>query len=135
MGILLIASLWSSVDLHYCQGNLKTFSLNGKAKNCHEMAKGMASCKHHKTAISDDSCSEESGNCCHHETFLIDDDILQVFSQIDFIEQAQFTKALFPIGSSLFSLEGIVHFITEYLNYKPPLIQANIVILFGSFLL
>ena len=71
VAILLMASSMSyTIDFHYCQGQLKSFSLLGKAKNCHEMESSIASCHRHKKQNDKKSlgCSEGDKNCCSNKT-------------------------------------------------------------------
>jgi len=66
--LMLFTSIGYSVDLHYCKGELKTFSLVGKAKPCHQAKK---KCPRH-TKI-DTAENNEDSKCCSNETIVIDD--------------------------------------------------------------
>jgi hypothetical protein len=60
--VLLFATLGFSVDLHYCKGQLKSFSFIGKAASCHA---NQASCPNHsKTGLKQEAKEE---NCCSNK--------------------------------------------------------------------
>lgn len=138
LGVLIFAlsALWCSIDLHYCQGDLKSFSFIGEAPNCHEMAKKNASCHHHNLDSDQDmSCNEDEGNCCHHSTYLLENDIQQIAPQV--VINPDFDQVSLPGIFAMYeeNLVGRVLSPIEYLNFKPPLIAFDLFILFQSFLL
>ena len=45
--LMFFTSVGFTVDMHYCQGKLKTFNFFGKAKSCHEVGEGMKDCPFH----------------------------------------------------------------------------------------
>ena len=134
--MVLVSSLSYNIDFHYCQGQLKSFSLFGKAKNCHEMASKMASCHHHKEKSDDSSsCSEEDNNCCNNETVHFESDFDEKFLNIDYLN---LISQLFVVASKSSSFDDLfdkIKEVTPFAHYKPPLIQKDIPVLFESFLL
>jgi len=125
-----------TIDFHYCQGQLKSFSLFGKAKNCHEMASKMASC-HHKKQVDKKpmACSESDNNCCNNETVHYESDLDQQFLNFDFFN---LDSQLFVVATPEASLDDLfidIKEITPFAHYKPPLIQKDISVLFETFLL
>jgi len=65
--LVLVSSVGFTANMHYCKGKLKSFSLLGKAKTCHE-AKPMTmmpNCPHHKKMMEEQAaCSEKEKDCC-----------------------------------------------------------------------
>lgn len=124
-----------SLDLHYCQGQLKSFSILGKAKNCHEMA-NMSHCKHHGPTTTSICSDNEDKNCCNNETLLVKSDLeLQVNSfklNLDKNEE-WFITAFASIFLYNYSIE---YNETELFQiHRPPLIPRDICVLFQNFLL
>lgn len=74
--LVLVSSVGYTANLHYCKGQLKSFSLLGKAKQCHEApAMAMANCPHHQKMMAEKmACGEEQKNCCDSETLLFQSD-------------------------------------------------------------
>ncbi len=135
--MILVSSMSYTVDFHYCQGQLKSFSFLGKAKNCHEMASKKASCHHHKTKVDDKSmtCSEDENNCCSNKTISIESDFDEQIFNLDFLNfESQFIVVAFKY-SSFEDLFDDIKEVVPFAHYKPPLIQKDIPVLFESFLL
>jgi hypothetical protein len=125
-----------NIDFHYCQGQLKSFSLFGKAKNCHELANKMASCHHHKSNDNESkACAKEDKNCCNNETKFFEsenDNLVLGFDYFDFTMQS-FIVACHRspfLDSSIVENEEL-----SYANYRPPIILKDISTLFETFLL
>ncbi len=138
--LLLLSSVNVSIDLHFCQSHLKSFSLIGKAKNCHELAKEKASCPHHKKDLAltgGTSCAEdqEMKDCCRNQTIHVQSEIDEPILHFDFFtpKLQNFVVALvFTLFSDFLNQEQ--EFI-PFAHYKPPLIQKDLPVLFESFLL
>ena len=135
--MVLVSSMSYTIDFHFCQGQLKSFSLFGKAKNCHEMASKMASCHHHKKQVDEMSmtCSEGDNNCCNNKTVNFESDFDQQIVNLDYLslESLSFVVA-FEHYSCDYLFEDIKDAI-PFAHYKPPLIQKDIPVVFESFLL
>ncbi len=134
--MVLVSSLSYTIDFHYCQGQLKSFSLIGKAKNCHEMANKMASCKHHQQkADSSPACNEADSNCCSNKTVFIESEFDEKIPNIVF---TNLNHPYFVVAQQHSSFDDLFQTIKEvvpYAHYKPPLIQKDLPVLFESFLL
>lgn len=133
--LILLSSLNFMIDLHYCQGNLKSFSIVGKAKNCHEMAKEMASCPHHKASQSPMACGDEDSNCCQNKAMFVDADVDE---PIFFVNQLDLNLQKFVVAYVLtyyFNPLEITRKVTTFANYIPPLIPKDIAVLYETFLL
>jgi len=139
--LMLLSSTGFSIDLHYCQGNVKSFSFFGKAKSCHvevnesHCSKKKKAC--HMTAPSMEQ--EQSGDCkkdcCSNKSFEISPDIDAEKIQIErlTIPQLQFVSVfveVFILGHADLSKLHIPH-----LNYIPPILNRDIPIFIQSFLL
>lgn len=132
--MVLVSSNSYTIDFHYCQGQLKSFSIYGKAKNCHELASKMASC-HHNKQKPDDSvfCSEGDNNCCNNEIVYFESDFDEKIPNIDYLNSQHYVVAF--KNSSFNDLFNEFKEDVPFAHYKPPLIQKDIPVLFESFLL
>ena len=134
--MVLVSSMTYNVDFHYCQGQLKSFSIFGKAKNCHEMASKMPSC-HHKKKNQENtlSCSEGENNCCSNKIVNLEADFDKTILNIDLLNQEYLSVVVantsFSFKSFFIERENEIPFA----HYKPPLIQKDIPVLFETFLL
>lgn len=133
--LILVSSITFTLDLHFCQGQLKSYSLFGKAKNCHEVAAKKKACPHHAKMESETSCSKEKKNCCSNETILLDAQIDQLFVQLYKVELsfdlfAEMESSVLNQKILLVPKKDLL-----YEKYKPPIITKNIPVLFESYLL
>ncbi len=132
--MILMSSSTFIVDFHYCQGHLKSFSLFGKAKNCHELAGQMASCKHHqKLELDDISCSEEDKNCCSNNTLLFESENDYQYLTSDFVLIDSYVFEVSNVISSFEIFNRSVNVLNDFLLYKAPLIQKDISVLYETF--
>ena len=134
--LMVFYSIGISIDLHFCQGNFKTFSLLGKAKSCHEISSAPKGCQHHqKMVIQKAACEQQNMGCCENKTleFQSDESIYLQSHSFDFHQEIRF----------LF-VEAYTHFpqgkfeendFSPFAQYKPPLIDKDIPIFVQSFLL
>ena len=69
---MFVSSTGFSIDFHYCQGQVKSFSLIGKAKSCHEQAEKNHCKKKLKACHADQSNSKKikqcKKDCCSNKT-------------------------------------------------------------------
>lgn len=134
--MVLVSSMSYTIDFHYCQGQLKSFSLFGKAKNCHEMASKMASC-HHKKQVDEKSkcCSKGENNCCNNKTIYFESEFDNQIISLDYLKLESLS---FVVAFEHFSFKDLFEVIEDaipHAHYKPPLIRKDIPVLFESFLL
>jgi len=134
--MVLVSSMSYTIDFHYCQGQLKSFSLFGKAKNCHEMASKMASC-HHKKQVDEMSktCSEGDNNCCNNKTVYFESDFDEQIINFDYLSLESLSFAVAFEHSSFDDLFEVIKDVIPFAHYKPPLIRKDIPVLFETFLL
>lgn len=69
--MLLSVSVGFSLDLHYCQGRVKSFSLFGSAKGCDEIAAADMTCAHRETASPDGRLMFSRPPCCESTHVLL----------------------------------------------------------------
>ena len=137
--LMFFSSVGFSIDMHYCQGQLKSFSLLGKAKNCHEMTQAKMACPHHQQQLkpaAEKGCSmSDEKDCCNSET---------LFFQADHDQNIQASNVLISSQTQQFIAAFVVAFIQSttvenaspvHAFYKPPLILKDIPVLLASFLL
>ena len=128
--IMFCTSATYSVDFHYCEGELKSFSLFGKAKPCYEQK---VTCPHHAAK----GGTIGHMGCCNNETIVVSD------LDIDFN-----IPSLLPIPGAFLSLTppafdswkksmlDVVEYTTpKYMNYRPPLPEDDLRILYQRFLI
>lgn len=89
---MLLSSTGFSLDVHYCQGHLKSISLFGKAKSCHEK-QVTPQCYDTKN-----SCHPEDNGannvdkekCCNNETLVIEkSELVTTLAQLDTVQEIQ----------------------------------------------
>jgi len=136
--VMFVTSMGFAVDLHYCKGQLKSFSFLGKAETCHEMSKTTPakSCPMHAKLVQDeDGCSMEMKDCCDNKVLYIQSD-----------QDQKVPTYNFEIDRSLdqFVVSSVLLYFNEFLGdvasplvsqYKPPLLLRDVLVLIQSFLL
>lgn len=136
--VMLITSVGFTVDMHYCQGQLKSFSFFGKAKSCHDMtdAAQMISCPHHKKMMKEDeSCSLDKKDCCENQIHHIQADQDQAVQTFDFVVNKQLQQFVIAYVVVFCANNLIETDAPSFISYKPPLILRDIYVLIESFLL
>ena len=135
--LMLLSSTGFSIDLHLCQGNIKSFSFIGEAKSCHSMK---SSCSQKKMTCQAAQANKEnvgqcSKGCCSNTTIELpaDLDTQKIQSETITIPDFQFIVAFVEVfyKGKIDFRKAIVH----YLNYIPPLLDKDIPVLIQSFLL
>ncbi len=137
--LMFVSSVGITVDLHYCQGKLKTFSFIGKAKSCHDIGEGMKNCPHHKKMMETEKSADNGLNkkdCCSNKTFHFQsdqdlqhqaDNALVVSQQLQHFTIAFVEIFLFPAVLETKK--------PSFAHYKPPLIPRDIYVLLETYLL
>jgi len=123
--LMLFTSVGFSMDLHYCQGHLKSVSLIGKAKNCHELQaqstsdhckKAKSSCKHSGEKIS----QKEADGCCNNKTVKMDDLDEDYFFSGYNLEDNSLNFVAINVSHKISDDLVIDYDVDAYLHYKPP---------------
>ena len=136
---MLLSSTGFSIDLHYCQGQIKSVSLLGKAKSCHEKAakshckKGKKACHAAPTLQNETkSCKKD---CCSNETIKFEPNDEPKDTRLSEVTSAQI-QVFAALLQVLFLTEiDLDRAIIPHLNYVPPLLDKDICVLIQSFLL
>ena len=125
-----------SMDLHFCQGNIKSISFVGTAKSCHDKTISKKVCPLHAAALNTNTKSILSAkNCCENRSFTLDCDqdayeILVHTASFKFFSSYFIPVLVHPF---LYQNEDSSPRISAF--YKPPLILRDIPVLKQSFLL
>ncbi len=136
--LMFTTSVGFSVDMHFCQGQLKSFNLFGKAKACHEMVRNspMPNCPHHQKMMEQmEGCSKGKKGCCENKTLHFQFDQDQRVQNYEFVVSRQFKHFVTAFVAVFFNNIYIEKDLHSFAHYKPPLIQQDIPILIQSFLL
>lgn len=137
--LMFLSSAGFAMDMHYCGGELKSVSIFGKAKTCHEMTKkdaAMKDCHHHKKMMSEkEDCSEDK-NCCSNKTVIIQSDQDQQIQSVDFVVSKELKQFVIAYVTVFFSDNSTLERQkSTFALYKPPLISRDISVLNQTFLL
>ena len=127
---LTLAVLFSTTsftaDMHFCCEKLVDISVFGKATPCDQ--------KIQKTENTSKKCSIGVGDCCSDDSFIQqgNDNLQKVSFEID-SQNFVFLKAFVHTYINLF--EGLEENVVPFKNYKPPLIQKDLLVLHETFLI
>ena len=143
--LMFITSVGFSMDVHYCQDEMRNVSLLGKASSCHEISDDhfcqseTKSCHKPTEQASDADVShvcESEGSCCHNKSIVIDqlDQVSLIVMDFSPEENLNHYPSFCQIFPPVFITEA--DFVrTKYINYKPPPIGLDRQVLFQSFLI
>ena len=136
--LMLMTSVSFAVDMHYCDGELKSVSLFGKAQTCHEKAveQDKPACPHHQKMQQQSNDDEmDKNDCCENKTTIIqaDDDraksdlVAPTFQQLQQFVIAYVIAFHTEITTDKQSIQDI--------SYQSPFISRDIYVLSETFLL
>jgi hypothetical protein len=134
--LMFVTSTGFAVDMHYCQGQLKSFTLIGEAKSCHEVKADKVCPRHARMAAQDDATpSAKANDCCQNIKYVVQSDGDQIVptADISLIQQLHQFVAVFV--SAFLIADHVQTVSTEFLHYKPPLLLRDVCVLVQSFLL
>ena len=133
--LLFVSSAGFSVDMHFCNDQLKGISLIGKAANCHEKASHCKNSKRacHKKNTNKSAAETAKDDCCNNERHILqmDADFVSVSADLVDINQADL---------DLLSAEVFYSSIPVIINsnklefYRPPPNLRDRQILYQTFL-
>lgn len=120
--LMLLTSIDYTIDMHFCQGNLKSFSFFGNAEKCYKGEPSSQKCIH-STNQQETEFSKKA--CCSNKTMHAKLSQNQVSSN-----QSTFTKSSLDFASIVPNhLSFLAGPVREHLNiqwlYKPPLPQVD----------
>ena len=138
--LMLFTSLGLNVDMHFCQGTLKSISLFGKAPSCHQLATKPSCHSAEKSSCTANmtldnvkkSCKK---GCCNNKSQLIKYEGDLIVSQTIVPTFHAFQFIIISIAEYLFNNISYVSENNKYHNYKPPLLNIDIPVFIQSFLL
>lgn len=133
--VFFISTSGIAIDFHFCKGEMKRYKLFGIAKSCHEIIENQNNsdstveiCKH-KTKL-------ESKACCSNKSLFSKYNLEGFeleFQDLSFELKRDFSLTILQTAS-LLNINGKFRCISEYLNYKPPLLEKDLHKLFQQFL-
>jgi len=132
--LLFFSSSGLTLDIHFCQGEMKRLNLFGEAKTCAEVSQIVKKC--HSSYASNKACVANSDHkgCCNNKSFDLDLDfdagevIANALTQVEM----QFIKAFVFCYSLNVRPTPNLH---NSSNYYPPTLKPDIAVLFQTFLL
>ena len=134
--LMLLTSVGFSIDMHYCQGKLKSYSFIGKAKSCHVVDKARVPCPHHqKMAAEPKGCELSKKDCCSNKTLHFQLHQLQKAHEADYAIQSQPPSLVAPVTLFSWPAPNWTASKPAFAFYKPPLIAKDQIVLKQSFLL
>lgn len=128
--LVLGTSTGYSIDLHFCKGHLKSISLIGTAKSCHEASK---QCPMHAGLTTD--TSSEAKDCCTNEKITFEE-LDTDFTGPQLVELVDLQPIVFCLSESLFHQDlTVAYYPGGFKHYRPPPLYEDIPVLFQSFLI
>lgn len=121
-----------SIDLHFCQGNLKSIALLSSTGSCHESPN--AKCSKH---LPNETLSAEAeAECCqNNRIFLQNDDDQQVVQQQAILKDISSVDWIMASLMTVQTSSVQVYNPAKYKHYRPPLIPRDRYVLFETFLI
>lgn len=130
--LILFSSSGLSLDVHFCQGKIKSLNLFGKAKSCAEIRQELSECHQNENATRLCSVDGSHDGCCKNQIFELDLDFDsgEVIAQNLTNTQLKFVKS-FVLSYSGYSQASQT--LQNYTNYYPPPLERDIGLLFQVF--
>ena len=129
--ILFISSSGLLIQSHFCQNQLQSRSVYVKPGSCHEND------SHQCEAISKKCCKKkltaEKDNCCHDVADFVKLDLDQHFYKNFLKDKTDNFNGIFNHFNQKFSLSPDLQKV-KFFNYKPPLIEFDLQLLFQIFI-
>jgi len=137
--LVFFSSIGLSIDMHFCQGHLKSISFIGDATDCYG-AKGnnpQKSCQMSKRQVTKKmDCSIDKEDCCHNRQLLAQANLTStntsgqfILNYIDF-QYISIIPVLLVYDTIFLNTD-----ILSVFQYKPPLVLKDIPVFIQSFLL
>jgi len=137
--MMFVTSSGLSLDMHFCNQQLKSLSLFGEAKACHDVKDSdgkMKNCPFHQM----DGASKSNGltkkDCCNNKSMQFGsvDDIANQKHEV--VVNTDLLHDFLVAFVHVYLTDSKIQFETpEYTQYKPPLITRDIPVLVESFLI
>ncbi len=132
--IVLVSSIGLTTDRHFCGGQIKSYSLFGKAKTCYELVNKETQLSCVNSEINRyDGLAITKTPCCESKTKRFQIDADTSLSTTDFSPTQ--VQSFIVAFATVFNMSSLPRICVDYLNYKPPLIFRDVLVLIQSFLL
>jgi hypothetical protein len=131
---MFLMSVGFSIDMHYCQGQLKSYSLIGKAKSCHSVDI-KATCPHHQLVAKLKGSALDKKDCCSNKTLRFQLHQVQKAHEADYAFQNHVPALAVPAYIYSWTAPKWTDSRPAFVFYKPPLIPKDQIVLKQSFLL
>ena len=135
--LLLVSTTGLSIDMHFCQDQLKSISFIGKATSCHEK-QSSSTCHNTKNSCqhkSDCENKNDGDDCCHNEDIVIEKTNFDATSQqiaVNHEIQFDFLAAYVSVFVFNYTFDRKTQ---PFKNYKTPLPDRDIRILYQTFII
>ncbi|WP_409553492.1 HYC_CC_PP family protein [Allomuricauda sp. ARW1Y1] len=124
--VVLFTTTSFTANMHFCCEKLVSLSVTGEAKSCDE--------KLQNPENTSNKCTLGQKDCCSSDNFVNkgSDELQKVSFELDSLTFT-FLKAFIYSYINLF--EGLEENVVPFKNYKPPLIQKDLLVLHETFLI
>ena len=132
--LVLVTSAGFSLDIHYCQDRVKTWSIFGSAKGCSGVERQAQLCDH-KSSLADQKGSLSRKKCCENRHYIFQSHQEQRIPSSTLSVAAHPVKVIPVVAAPILPEEVSID--TRALasdRYKPPLIHRDIPVLSQAFL-
>ncbi len=127
--LMMLSSTGFSMNVHYCQDQIKDICLFRKAKSCHEKQSNSVCCKANTINRAD------KDKCCHNETIVVEKSNLDAtLTQLETAHDIKLEFSAAFVESHVFNYNLQPDFQT-YKQYKPPLPERDLQVLYQTFLI
>lgn len=139
--LIFLNSVSYSIDVHYCQDSVASFSFWGKAKPCYQLADGTKDCTHRSRYAKSGLTKAKSGqatwappSCCKRKTLQHQLDEIPTPELSSLLDQSVEVCAQISAVSLLILEEGSQRNFDQ-IRYKPPPLTPDLRVLYESFLI
>lgn len=138
--LLFITTSGLTMDMHFCGDQLKRVNVFGKAKTCAEVAILQKNCCakkkscHSKSKITSCGTNGDHKGCCNNSAIDLDLDTDLVITSNDIFQSVDLQFLIAFSKAYLLLEDNSTKEMKAYLNYKPPLIERDILVLIQTFL-
>ncbi len=134
--LMFCTSAGFSLDIHYCQGKAKTFSVFGSAKGCSALETTRVACLHQRgvSARLAPVAMERKG-CCENRHFLFQSHQAQVTPATQIVRSPSLDQSAILDVANVFRSIVVGAQIIDFCRYEPPPLLRDIPVLMQVFLL
>ena len=122
-----------TLDVHYCQGHIKSFGVFGKAKGCSRIGSAAMTCAHDDDKGEADHSAFERTRCCDNRLFYLQSQLDQVVQSSEITPDRQHISSV-PAHPHVF-YKQVSPSARILSRYRPPPLLRDIPVLMQTFLL